>query len=134
MDKQQRRALDLQVAEARGHTFPPDVENPNFGWEKQSDGSWQGEDYHFGTRSWIQLTWPPFYSTHWSAVREMEDWIAQQEGALWARYVQALCSVFLDDGSFEDLADVDEAWGWQFIRATPEQRCRAFLLAMERKG
>jgi len=43
------------------------------------------------------------------------------------RYTQALCVVFLHDGP---LPERDEQANWQFIHATPHQRCRAALLTV----
>ena len=111
------RELDERVAKAMGWER---MQSPAVGWGQRPGPN--GVEVLYGL---------PGYSSNIMASRTMEDWIEKQEGSLWARYAQGLCSVFLQDGTGEDLPDFDESLWWMFVRATPEQRCRAFLAAME---
>ncbi len=70
---------------------------------------------------------PPNYSTDVIAACEMEEMIEQRGFNL--RYVQALMAVFLFDG-LEPECD-EELW-WAFIDASPSQRCRAALKAIQK--
>lgn len=69
----------------------------------------------------------PEYSAGIAAARTMEDWIAAQNGVWW-RYAHAMDVVLLEDGGIASQNEEDYAWA--LLRATPEQRCRAFLKAM----
>jgi len=75
----------------------------------------------------------PEYSTDNDiAAAVMEDWI-EADVVLWVRYVQGLRSVVLQNETGE-VPDNDESLPGTFVRATPEQRCLAFLAAMEAVG
>ena len=67
-----------------------------------------------------------FYSEDIAAARTMEDWIEEHHLSL--RYTRGMLSVFLQTGVVHD---TDEQFWWALIHATPEQRCLAFLAAME---
>ena len=69
---------------------------------------------------------PRRYSTEIAVARTMEDWI--EEHHLNLRYTQGMLSVFLQTGCAHK--SEEEMW-WALIHATPEQRCLAFLAAME---
>jgi hypothetical protein len=113
------RELDVQVAEA-------------LGWKSRTVS-----EYPFGDGTFVVYDGPNgecmypdgSYFSDIGATQRIEDWIADQPGALWARYVQALCSVHLQDNTPER-GDTDEALWWMLIRSTPAQRCRAFLAAV----
>jgi len=70
-----------------------------------------------------------FYSEDIAAARAMEDWIEANDKR--SSYAQAIVAVFKDAG----LCPAEDVWPlwavWALLRATPEQRCRAFLAAME---
>ena len=58
----------------------------------------------------------------------MEDWIAGQ-GHLVIKYALAMDDVLLTDRNIDQQHGAKRTWA--LLRATPEQRCRAFLAAME---
>ena len=66
------------------------------------------------------------FSKNIAAARTMEDWI--EEHGLQKGYGHAMEGVLIDDGRLSNLYEIN---AWHFIHATPEQRCRAFLAAME---
>lgn len=68
----------------------------------------------------------PFYSSSIEAAHTVEDRI--EELGLQVPYIQALAAVV----GCRLLANVKEYW--LMLRATPEQRCRAALLAATEKG
>jgi len=70
----------------------------------------------------------PEYSTGIAAARQMEDWIEEHGSPL--RYARAMLGrVFILEP--DPVPDCDEQLWWMLLHATPEQRCRAFLAAME---
>ena len=71
---------------------------------------------------------PLEYSTDIAAARAMEDWIEEHHLSL--RYAMAMLGrVFILEP--DPVPDCDEQLWWMLLHATPEQRCRAFLAAME---
>ena len=68
------------------------------------------------------------YSDNIAAARTMEDWIEEHHLSL--RYAMAMLGrVFILEP--DPVPDCDEQLWWMLLHATPEQRCRAFLAAME---
>jgi len=67
------------------------------------------------------------WSSDVSAAYRMEDWI--EDNGVQARYAQAMVASFLylDD----PIPDTDEQFWWALLHATPEQRCHAFLSAVD---
>lgn len=69
-----------------------------------------------------------YYSTDIAAARQMEDWI--EEHGFTLRYARAMLGrVFILER--DPAPDCDEQLWWMLLHATPEQRCRAFLAAVE---
>lgn len=73
------------------------------------------------------------YSTDIAAARIMEDWIEEHRRK--KRYVGALCNIcqIPDEALYYDAINWITTYNglWALIHATPEQRCRAFIKAME---
>jgi hypothetical protein len=73
------------------------------------------------------VTGLPWFSGSCDAARELENEIEWR--GLWKQYIFALIEVMEPGVSVDDLVD---AWRpmWLLLRATPEQRARAFLEAV----
>jgi len=112
------RELDARVARAMGWKSDPD-----HGWDV---AVWIHPDRGVCLRDDVDGV--PFYSTDIAAARTMEDWI--EEHNLHLRYAMAMlgCVFILEP---DPVPDCDEQLWWMLLHATPEQRCRAFLAAME---
>jgi hypothetical protein len=76
-----------------------------------------------GNRDNVIVYWDP--STGVKAVRQMEDDIAAGMERLRHAYTVMLSQVVMGIAGWQDWRDT-----WAIIRATPEQRCRAALLAV----
>lgn len=117
------RELDMRVVKAMGQPGP--LDDPDIYWVSAGNDTWSGEKYWTKPYLSIAVEWPPYYSTDIAAARIMEDWIEANHPELRNDYATALygltCHVWQGD----------VCKGWAIARATPEQRCLAFLAAME---
>ena len=148
------REIDVRVAEAMGWHWddgwgcliPPEQKaSPEEMWTDWQydgdDGSWWKEPIpgthvngvvYNGSSSKIIL---PEYRTSIAAARAMEDWIEEHGDPI--RYAVALGGIVEQDWRETDTidmmpwADFMRGRDWRLAHATPGQRCRAFLAAME---
>ena len=111
------RKLDAIVAEkVMGHKIVP-----NNGKDRPEE--WSKEKYFIKVDFGISLI-PP-YSTDISAAFEVEKIAIEKDPAM---YVHALASVVFGCSQVQDISDIRKIC--MLIHATPEQRCKAALLAV----
>ena len=127
--------MDVRVARAMGWTLNEAGYPVNFwmGTDGMAtgycDSPWPEDAERYGDAPMLfsgEGVWSP--STDIAAARAMEDWIAGQ-GHLVIKYALAMDDVLLTDRNIDQQHGAKRTWA--LLRATPEQRCRAFLAAME---
>lgn len=131
------RELDLRIArEVFGLTRPPTDRNERgglFGWEQRGDGTWYGEDHWPEARSWVELEWPPEYSTFIVSAWEIVELFRHGWNGHAAAFVRIDMYDTLDPSDcYVGIVapNIPQAAGW--AGTVPLAICRAALEAVER--